>query len=148
MILGARISSSLFSTLTTSIPQSGHWAQPLTLYLAIAHTDPAGADVNGKDKNGNSVLHKAASEGDTDAVGVLVAAGASTNANNKVHSCWSLYSLLSSNWSQKGESPLHRAAAADHSGVDIISELIKANADIGGRAKVLCKISVCECMVC
>ena len=92
---------------TTSAFQQG--ATQATLVACLA----AGLDVDAGDEWGRTPLHRAAREGDTAIVRVLVEAGANVNAGD---------------W--EGTTPLHAAARSDST---IVRVLLNAAADIGAR---------------
>ena len=75
-----------------------------------------GADVNAKDKNGNTPLHRVSMYGDIDIVEYLVEQGTNVNAKDK-----------------NGNTPLHWASVGGHTGV--VKYLVEHGADVMAKSK-------------
>ena len=76
----------------------------------------AGADINAKNKDGNTALHWVSECGHADVVKLLINAGADINAKNK-----------------DGDTALHRVSERGHA--DVVKLLIKEGAKVGVRNK-------------
>jgi len=81
---------------------------------AIKALIDAGADVNVKNRDGNTPLHIAARDGRTEAIKALIQANADVNAKDYI-----------------GRTPLHNAARDGHT--EAIKALIQANADVNAK---------------
>ncbi|MBC8867858.1 MAG: ankyrin repeat domain-containing protein [Planctomycetes bacterium] len=101
-----------------------HGAKP-DVWVHIALNDPQkvkgllaeGANVNGKDGEGNTLLHAAAGSGVTEVVEVLIAHGADVRAKNKL-----------------GDTPLHEVAATEYA--EAAKLLIARGAAVDARNKL------------
>ncbi len=86
----------------------------LEVFKAVRELADAGIDVNAKDDEGLSPLHRAVRNGETEVVETLIAAGADVNAKDN-----------------DGESPLHRAARSGET--EVVETLIAAGADVNAK---------------
>lgn len=91
-----------------------HWIALIGDTPSVAYLIKQGADVNIRDRYGNTPLHYAASDGYEESVKLLIAAGADVNSQG-----------------MKKNSPLHYAALEGYEG--ICRALVKAGADVKAK---------------